>query len=502
MYLYIRAMKIKIFLITALLLFSTRLLSQPYFQETSPETQGLSSEAILTFIERLEKEVDAVHSFMILRNGQLVSKGWWEPFGSDTPHVMHSLSKSFTSTAIGFAVQEELISLDDLVISFFPDKAPAAPTWHWNEMRVRDLLTMSTGHLEEPWARDAEDWVRYFLESEVGWMPGAIFKYNSMATFMLSAIITEVTGEKLVDYLHPRLFQPLGIKKPDWDEDPTGINTGGWGLRITTEAIAKLGQFYLQKGKWEGEQLLSEAWVDMATSKQASNGSNPNNDWTQGYGFQFWRCRHNAYRGDGAMGQFCIVMPDQQAVVAITSGVNDMGGVMNIVWETLLPAMKKASLSSDSESYEKLKNKTETLALKTVEGESRTSISRKVSTTYQMEENNAGLTAITLDVHGARPSVVFHMGDNTETVDIGWGTYLKSEVVDYLPYTDGLEKKTATSGAWIEENIYELRAYFYESPARVTYTLTFAEDELLFKTNLEHALFGRNDLEVIRGLIK
>jgi len=199
-------MKTQIFQISVLLLFSTRLLSQPYFQETSPKTQGVPSEAILAFVERLETEVDAVHSFMILRNGQLVSKVWWEPYGEDVPHVMHSLSKSFTSTAIGFAVQEELISLDDLVISFFSDKAPATPTWHWNEMRVRDLLTMSTGHLEEPWARDADDWVKYFLASEVGWMPGAIFKYNSMATYMLSAIITKKTGEKLVDYLNSRLF--------------------------------------------------------------------------------------------------------------------------------------------------------------------------------------------------------------------------------------------------------------------------------------------------------
>ena len=131
-----------------------------------------------------------------------------------------------------------------------------------------------------------------------------------------------------MDYLDKRLFRPLMIQKPDWDLSPEGINTGGWGLRITTEDIAKLGQLYLQKGIWQGERILSEAWVKEATSKQTSNGSNPDNDWDQGYGYQFWRCRNDCYRGDGAFGQFCIVIPEHDAVVAVTSGTSDMGGVI------------------------------------------------------------------------------------------------------------------------------------------------------------------------------
>ena len=154
------------------------------------------------------------------------------------------------------------LSLDDPVISFFPDDTPTEPGWQLEAMRIRDLITMTTGHRREPWLFNVEsDWVKTFLHSDIEFKPGTHFQYNSAATYMLSAILQSVTGERLVDYLDKRLFRPLMIQKPDWDLSPEGINTGGWGLRITTEDIAKLGQLYLQKGIWQGERILSEAWV-------------------------------------------------------------------------------------------------------------------------------------------------------------------------------------------------------------------------------------------------
>jgi CubicO group peptidase (beta-lactamase class C family) len=177
-----------------------------------------------------------------------------------------------------------------------------------------------------------------------------------MGTYMLSAIVQKVTGQTLLDYLQPRLFHPLGIENPTWDSSPQGINCGGWGLKIRTEDIAKFGQLYLQKGKWEGKQLIPTPWVAQATSKQISNGTDPNRDWTQGYGFQFWRCRHNAFRGDGKDGQFCIVLPDLDAVVAITADTRDMQAELNVVWDKLLPAFHTEPLPDDKAEQEKLKN--------------------------------------------------------------------------------------------------------------------------------------------------
>ncbi|MBW7461807.1 serine hydrolase, partial [Paenibacillus sepulcri] len=152
------------------------------------------------------------------------------------------------------------------------------------------------------------------LAAPVEHEPGTHFVYNSGATYMLSAILQKVTGQTLLEYLQPRLIEPLGIKGAAWDVCPRGINVGGWGLNVTTEDIARFGQLYLQKGMWNGQRLLTEEWIAEATSSQISNGDGGVNDWAQGYGYQFWRCRHGVYRGDGAFGQFCIVMPEQDAV--------------------------------------------------------------------------------------------------------------------------------------------------------------------------------------------
>ena len=291
--------------------------------KSSPEAQGVSSKGILNFIQAAEEQQpNALHSFILARHGKIVAEGWWEPYNPESPHLLYSLSKSYTSTAVGLAVTEGLISLDDPVISFFPDDAPEEPGHNLKEMRIRDLLRMTTGHASDSYGRiqgHPKGWVAGFLSLPVEHKPGSIFIYNTGATYMLSAILRKVTGETLVEYLQPRLFEPLEIETPFWQSDPEGINIGGTGLYVKTMDIAKFGQLYLQKGKWKGEQILPEEWVEMATSLQTSNGSNPNSDWDQGYGFQFWRCRNNLYRGDGAFGQYCIVMDDYDAVLAITS---------------------------------------------------------------------------------------------------------------------------------------------------------------------------------------
>ena len=240
---------------------------------------------------------------------------------------------------------------------------------------------MSTGHTSEPrLGQSSDDWVKHFLKSELKLRPGTYFMYNTPATYMLSAIIQRVTGEKLVDYLYPRLFEPLGIDRPEWEMDPEGINTGGWGLHLTTEDIAKFGVFYIQEGKWNGNQLLSSDWIKMATSKQVSNGSDPDNDWSQGYGFQFWRSRFNTYRGDGAMGQFCLVIPEHNTIVAITSGTDNMGGIMQIVWDELLPKMNSSEMISNPEGIEILRKKSASLELKPVDGKMSKRLAKSFST--------------------------------------------------------------------------------------------------------------------------
>jgi CubicO group peptidase (beta-lactamase class C family) len=476
-------------------------------QRSTPEAEGLSSEVITSFIGALEQEIDAPHSLMIVKNGKVVTEAWWDPYNAQTPHELWSLSKSFTSTAIGFAVQEGLLSIDDLVISFFPDKIPENPDWQLKQLRVKDLLTMTTGHNKEPFPADTDDdWVKTFLDSELPYLPGTHFMYNTPATYMLSAIIHKISGEKLIDYLYPRLFEPLQIEKPQWEMDPKGINTGGWGLHLKTEDITKFGQFYLQKGKWNGSQLLSQDWITMATSKQVSNGSNPDNDWMQGYGFQFWRSRYNTYRGDGAMGQFCLVFPDQDTVVAITSGTNNMGEIMQLTWDIILPVLKEGKIPRNDQALLALQKKIASLKIKAVEGQMTNRQQKKwLNKEFHFDENDQGIKTISFKTQNKEYSVQIKMEGGIQIIPFGQQRYIKAKVKGHLPYSRTrrssfipesslryIKNKTiASNGAWTDENEFHLRVYLYETPARMNYKFKFSDDGLILECSADHYLgFG------------
>jgi len=281
-----------------------------------------------------------LHSLMLLRHGHVVAEGWWAPYAPDGLHLLYSLSKSFTSTAVGLAVEEGLLGVDDLVTSFFPDEVPAEVHPRVAQLRVRHLLSMATGHHEDTLDRlDRERLVSSYLALVPEEEPGAWFTYNNGATLMLSAIVTKVTGGRLLDYLRPRLLEPLGIEEANW-QGIGDLDLGFSGMHLPTEAIARFGQLYLQQGVWQGRQLVPASWVAEATRRQVENPREPNPDWRQGYGYQFWMGQHG-YRGDGACGQFCLVLPEEDAVVAITAGTEDMQAVLNCVWERLLPALRQ-----------------------------------------------------------------------------------------------------------------------------------------------------------------
>lgn len=337
--------------------------AQKSLPRATAETQGVSTKQVLEFIRAADEQVDSIHSLMILRHGKVVTEVWWSPESADKPHILWSLSKSFTSTAVGFAVQEGKLDVYDKVLEFFPEhEFEESPSKNLKAMRVIDLLTMSCGHQQEVrLSPEIENWAEAFLNHPVPHLPGTHFKYNTPGSYMLSRIVQKVTGEKVVDYLQPRLFEPLGIGPPRWDSCPQDVSLGGYGLFLRTEDIAKFGQLYLQKGEWQGKQRLPREWVEQATSKQVSNGSNPDNDWNQGYGFQFWRCTHGAYRGDGKDGQFCIVLPEKDTVIAITSKTRNMGGELKLVWDKLLPAFHDEPLPEDSKSQKELERMAEEL---------------------------------------------------------------------------------------------------------------------------------------------
>ncbi len=475
---------------------------------STPEQQGISSSAILDFVEAADRQIDAMNSFMLVRHGQVVAEGWWGPYDAQTPHILYSLSKSFTSTAVGLAIAEGKLSLDDEVLKFFPEEAPADPSNNLRAMRVRDLLRMATGHQTEPSLRDgpgatSETWVKKFLAHPVPFKPGTHFLYNSPGTYMLSAIVQKVTGMTVLDYLRPRLFEPLGFENPIWDMSPQGISAGAYGLRVRTEEIARFGQLYLQKGLWKGRQLIPAGWVEQATALQTSNGSAPKSEWDQGYGYQFWRCRYNAYRGDGAFGQYCIVIPERDAVVAITSGVRDMQSVMNLVWEKLLPAMQAKALPEDRATRSKLEAKLASLTLKLPGGQATASPAAQVSGKwYEFPENDRGIQAVKLDFNGPSPTLVVRTTAGEKRTPIGIGSWAKSRD----GFTNGLDRflsvptnpLMAASGAWTAGDTFTTKLVLYETPYYSTLKFRFDGDQLLL--DAEHNIaFGATKLAPLVG---
>ena len=459
---------------------------------SSPESQGVSSSAVRAFVESADKDIDSLHSFMLVRHGHVIAEGWWTPYAAETPHMLFSLSKSFTSTAVGLAAADGKLSIDDPVLKFFPDDAPAEPSANLKAMRLSDLLRMSTGQQTEPARRSTEPWTKTFLAQPVPFKPGTHFLYNTSATYMLSAAVQKATGETVLDYLKPRLFDPLGIAKPTWETSPQGISTGGYGLSIRTEDIAKFGQLYLQKGKWNGKQLVPEAWVAEATARQTSNGSNPKSDWDQGYGYQFWRCRQGAYRGDGAFGQYCIVLPEQDAVIAITAGVRDMQAVLNLIWDKLLPALKASPLAADEDAAKKLANTLKGLTLRLPEGKG--TPPKVAGKKYVFPANDGKLESIILDSgKDGATTLVARVGGVERRIVCGSGTWQKGRAAwGRLP-----EQPTAASGAWTTDDTFTAKICFTETPFVVTVRLKFTKEEVKYESESNVGFGATKDAALI-----
>ena len=445
---------------------------------STPEAQGVSSGTIINLLNKIEESGLEFHSLMIVRNDHVIAEGWWDPYGPEYIHTLYSLSKSFTSTAIGFAVQEGLITVNDKVVSFFPEDLPDSMDQTISDMEIRHLLTMSTGHevgtMPGMFADPDGNWPRGFFAQKLTYEPGEQFMYNTGATYMLSAIIQKTTGEKMLDYLKPRLFDPLNIEGMDWEEDPKGVNVGGYGLRVKTEDIAKLGLLYLHKGKWNGEQILSEAWVEEATKYQIKNNDG-DSDWSQGYGYQFWRCKpENVYRGDGAFGQYCIVDPNLNLVIAITSESKDMQASMDLLWDYLLPEIKNDSLPSDPESEEELRSALSQLALST------SNLAKNIpdsldGRTYILDQNELGLNAIKLDLSNQK---LLLMGTDTLDHTFGWNDWKLNDTRSNMPLGADVESYMSISAGWDAENNFILRRQFVEMAHHDRFVFNVSEGKI------------------------
>ncbi|MGN6439740.1 MAG: serine hydrolase domain-containing protein [Agriterribacter sp.] len=478
----------------------------------SPENEKVSSAQVLHFLEQARSSKNEFHSYMLLRHGKVISEGWWAPYAPSLKHTMYSVSKSFAATAIGFAVTEKRIALQDKVIDFFRDELPDTTSPYLKALTIKDLITMSAGQSPDPTREilQSNQWVKHFLSIPIVDTPGSRFLYNSAATFMLSAIIQKVTGEKLIDYLTPRLFQPLEISGIDWEENPEGINSGGWGLRLKTEDMAKFGQLFLQKGQWNGKHVIPAAWVEEASSFKIKNAPDTavtlkaNSDWAQGYCYQMWRCRNNAYRADGAFGQYIIVMPDQDAVLAITSETADMQDILNLVWKHLLPAFNTATVDVQATA---LKKQNAQLQLP-VPVFKQSKVSKGISgKSFALKSNEAAIQNILFNLRSKRSAnIIIQYQDVSDTIYLGsnqWQTSISHRrsgmpsLTGTMPPAHNGEQHTKLAAAytWNDAQSLEIKLRYIESPHSEIWRFSFDKNNISLRidNSLKAMAPGGND---------
>ena len=437
-------------------------------------SQGVDPAGVLAFVDAVDDDPSVeLHGLMVLRHGHVVAEGWWAPHTAERTRLVYSLSKSFTSTALAFAVDEGLVDLDDTVLQHFPEYADEVTDPRSRSLTLRHLISMASGHDREMWpeavARDREDPVRGFLLIPPDATPGSVFAYSQPCTYTVAAAIQRRAGQRLSEYLGPRLLQPLGIDPVAWFCMPPGREQGFSGLFARAEDVAKLGQLYLQGGRWDGRQLITESYVAQATSRAVATADADADkvDWSQGYGYGFWMSRHG-YRGDGAYGQFCLVLPEHDAVVAIAGGTEAMQTVLDHVWEHLLPSLGGGTEMVE-DAHPRLVERLGTLRLPPCPGTPSPARWEDCSgTPFSVVDTSAGeaastLSSVAVETDDGSVGITLHEPDNALTFTAGTGEWLVSEPSD----DSGDDVPVAASAGWIDDDTLRVEAIFLETPHRL-----------------------------------
>lgn len=474
---------------------------------STPEAWGVPSSAIRNFLSAVENSRQEWHGFMLVRRGLVLAEGWWSPFAPALKHTLYSLSKSFTSTAVGMCVADGKMSVEDSVLDFFPEFLPATVSDNLAAMKVKHLLTMNTGHeggtMDAMQAATDGKWVKAFLAHPVPHQPGSHFWYNTGATYVLSAIVQKLSGKTTFDFLGDRLFQLLGIEGADWELSPEGVSVGGYGLRVRLEDIAKFGQLYLQNGRWNRQQIIPASWVEEATKKQTTSQDN-DSDWGQGYGYQFWRCKPEPgfYRGDGAFGQYCIVIPQYDTVIAINSESKDMGASMKLVWDHLLPFLKNDQpLPADAVSQKLLAEDLRKLALPVPVVQSVSPQAAKISgKEFKLDSNAKGLSGIRFTFENNACKVAVRGKNSVQTLTCGighWHTDGNEQDVSVslfvLPERVKLTSKTAASATWQDDQTLLVNLKFIENVHGDQWICRFDGDRLTISFKNSLVMMGKEE---------
>lgn len=450
----------------------------------TPESQGVKSALLAEVLEDLN-QLPYVKGIIFLRHGAVIAENYRAPYRADVPNALWSLSKSFTSCAIGLARAEKRLEVEDKVIDFFPEYRACVTDKRMFDVTLQDLLTMRSGHdvCAFPYAHadTAGDWVRGFLSSPLVHDPGTFFAYNSLGTYMLSAVIRRVTGLNVREYLMPRLFEPLGITPGEWECCPAGTNCGGFGLYLKTMDIAKFSQLLLNKGRWNGVQLLPEDYLDEATLPHADNSMNELPDWKCGYGYQFWRSRHG-FRGDGACGQYALMLPEEDMAVAVNGSMTEMGRVLDILWEKLLPQLHGAPLPEDPEGAALLEKVCASSGVPAAPAGEKALMKDYA---FEFYPNAAGIEGGSIKFLPDKCILALKTPRGVEEIRAGFGRFeeFSAQLQDRRPHP------LAGCASWKDENTLEITLLHLDGTFRDTWEIEFADGTLQFRWRTVCSLF-------------
>ena len=469
--------------ILALLLLASNVCAQVNdLPRSTPERQGVPSSTVSALLDSLFAipQTD-IHSVMMLRHGKVIAEVYPEPFKAEYQHTQYSCSKTFVSAAVGLAVDANLLRVTDRVANFFPGKLPAEVSPELAAMTIHDLLIMASGINPDGNLRaENTHWLQPLLAKPVS-TPGKQFKYDSLCTYLLSAIVQQVTGNTVFAYLQEKIFKDLHIEKVSWEESPEGITTGGWGLFIQPESLAKMGQLLLQKGQWNGKQLISEAWVNQMMHSHIDTGGG------RGYGYQMWEAsKDGAFRADGRFGQYIVVMPKQDMVVVITQCSNSPNPwvVSQVLASVVQPGALMAGKGSQA-----LQKKLQSYRYPTPSGKAKSSFTKNlVGKTFKLSDNQFGWRDIS-----------FSQGDKQLTITItdaqgirselsaGFRQWLTTWTPARPPYSMNAQQKfkgiegdfaVAASYAWNSSNTLHINLQYVNWISALDLTLTFQGDKV------------------------
>ncbi|WP_432726204.1 serine hydrolase domain-containing protein [Variovorax sp. W6] len=448
-----------------------------------PEAQGISPASILAFLDDAERSAFELHGFMLWRNGHVVAEGWWDPYKPERRHMTHSLTKSVTVCAVGMAIAEGRFKPDDKVVSFFPEHLPATVSANLAAMTVRDLLTMRTGHESmvsgSVWRPIRTSWIAEFFKIPVVHAPGSKFVYTSAATYMLSAIVTRTTGQPVADYLKPRFFEPLGITGYEWDVGPEGISPGANGLSWKTVDSLKLGILHAQNGMWNGKQILTKEWVDSVHAPHTKDR----------YGYQWWLGPNGAYNADGLFGQYSVVFPEHNAVLALNSALPPRAGFnAGMLYKHFPAAFGPASgLPASEKDNAALRARTRTLHLLPPVKPTSSPVAANVSgRRYDFADNPEKIKSMQLDFAASGETCTFTMEDErgTHKVQVGLRKPVEGDTTitgnklhhEYQPEV----MRVVASGEWLDARTFVMTWTFVESAFRDTAVCRFSGPYLRF----------------------